>query len=204
MQRHEHCTLHCGPEEVLTPSASAGSFSVPADLFSSSVVLRVRQPSRVPDVIFRTSFHKKQAGGSGEDSLTRRSIGCCSIWPYKYTVRSYYGDPNSTSVVFSAISVARHKARQGFELFLYTEMVVVFVMASVLSVMALFTIAYIVVHALGLSAIPGLPFGELVVNGGPEAWQENQAQGDHRRPQIIGAPRRQLAERSEVSARGDN
>ncbi|KAH7952494.1 hypothetical protein HPB52_023829 [Rhipicephalus sanguineus] len=152
--KEESCTLQCGPEEPVTLSGPAGSFSVPADLYSGSVQLRVR--------------------GLGRD--------------------------RPGAAVFRA-----HFRRKELELFLYTEMLVVFLLAGALTLVALLTIGFILMRALGLTTFLDVEPNEMAA--GPGGARESQAQGDHRR-HVPGVARRRRAAAAaalpRVRSRGDS
>ncbi|CAN8014198.1 unnamed protein product, partial [Ixodes persulcatus] len=73
-------------------------------------------------------------------------VGLLPFLRYRYTVRSFRGNPNGSEVLFSAPVVARRKDKLTFELFLYTEMLVVILLAGMLTIVALLMIIFILVR----------------------------------------------------------
>ncbi|KAH6929876.1 hypothetical protein HPB50_006439 [Hyalomma asiaticum] len=256
--KEESCTLRCGPEEPVTLSGPAGSFSVPADLYSGSVQLRVRGlgRDRPGAAVFRAYFQRKQLEPSSPCDVTVRTLGWSVVrlsWKsrqhaqldgfqvrwcradstlphgcselqlprnvssvvlmglvpfirYKYTLRSFKGDPNGSDVLFSMSATATRRDRLSFELFLYTEMLVVFFLAGALTLVALLTIGFILMRALGLTTFLDVEPNDLVA--GPGGARECQAQGDHRRhvPGVAARRRRGAAAAPlpRVRSRGDS
>ncbi|XP_065288669.1 uncharacterized protein [Dermacentor albipictus] len=253
--KEQPCTLRCGPEEPVSLSGPAGSFSVPADLYSGSVQLRVRGlgRDRPGAAVFRAYFHRKQVEPSSPCDVTVRTLGWSVVrlsWKarphaqldgfqvhwcradstlsrgcsqlhlprnvssvvlmglvpflrYTYRLRSFRGDPNSSDVLFSLPTTATRRDRLSFELFLYTEMLVVFLLAGALTLVALLTIGFILMRALGLTTFLDMEPNEMAA--GPGGARENQAQGDHRRHVPGGARRRRgPAALPRVRSRGDS
>ncbi|KAH8023584.1 hypothetical protein HPB51_014833 [Rhipicephalus microplus] len=130
-------------------------------------------------------------------------MGLVPFIRYKYSLRSFRGDPNSTDVLFSMPTTATRRDRLSFELFLYTEMLVVFLLAGALTLVALLTIGFILMRALGLTAFLDVEPDELAAN--PGGVRESQAQGDHRR-HVPGVARRRrgAAALPRVRSRGDS
>ncbi|XP_037515968.1 uncharacterized protein LOC119393193 [Rhipicephalus sanguineus] len=255
--KEESCTLQCGPEEPVTLSGPAGSFSVPADLYSGSVQLRVRGlgRDRPGAAVFRAHFRRKELEPSRPCDVTVRTLGWSVVrlsWKarphaqldgfevhwcradsalprgcsdlhlprnvssvvlmglvpfirYKYSLRSFRGDPNSSDVLFSMPTTATRRDRLSFELFLYTEMLVVFLLAGALTLVALLTIGFILMRALGLTTFLDVEPNEMAA--GPGGARESQAQGDHRR-HVPGVARRRRAAAAaalpRVRSRGDS
>ncbi|XP_077564756.1 uncharacterized protein LOC144180251 [Haemaphysalis longicornis] len=58
-----HCTFRCGPEETVMLAGSAGSFSVPADLYSRTVLIQVRSLGSKSSA-FKAAFHRRRAAST--------------------------------------------------------------------------------------------------------------------------------------------
>ncbi|XP_050035503.1 uncharacterized protein [Dermacentor andersoni] len=132
-------------------------------------------------------------------------MGLVPFLRYTYRLRSFRGDPNSSDVLFSLPTTATRRDRLSFELFLYTEMLVVFLLAGALTLVALLTIGFILMRALGLTTFLDMEPNEMAA--GPGGARENQAQGDHRRHVPGGARRRRGAAAAalpRVRSRGDS
>ncbi|XP_077524650.1 uncharacterized protein LOC144136294 [Amblyomma americanum] len=248
------CTLKCAPEEPVTLVGPEGSFSVPADLYSGSVLLRVRSmgQQRTGAAVFKAVFHRKQVEPSPPCDVTVRTLGWSvvrlnwKVWPhtrhdgfqvtwcrtdsalprtcstlylprnvssvvlmglvpflrYTYKLRTYRGDPNGSDVLFSPPSLASRRNRLSFELFLYTEMLVVFLLAGALTLVALLTIGFILIRALGLVNFLDAEPDELAAEAG--GVRENQGQGDHRRHGPARRRRMAAAALRRIGSRGDN
>ncbi|XP_077484521.1 uncharacterized protein LOC144094464 [Amblyomma americanum] len=128
-------------------------------------------------------------------------MGIVPFLRYRYQVRAYRGDPNVSDVLFSPPSTASRTDRLSFELFLFAEKLVVFLLAGALTVAALLTIGLILTRVLGLTAFFDMEPAALV--GAPGAARENQAQGDHRH-RLPAGRRRWAAALPRVRSRGDS
>ncbi|CAN7937768.1 unnamed protein product, partial [Ixodes hexagonus] len=125
-------------------------------------------------------------------------VGLLPFLRYQYTVRSFRGNPNDSDVLFSAPVVATRKDKLTFELFLYTEMLVVFLLAGMLTIVALLMITFILFKGLGLSWVLGADDDGAMVVMPP---RERHAQGDHRRHMLARGRRNTLPR---IHSRGDS
>ncbi|KAK8778355.1 hypothetical protein V5799_020307 [Amblyomma americanum] len=129
-------------------------------------------------------------------------MGLVPFLRYTYKLRTYRGDPNGSDVLFSPPSLASRRNRLSFELFLYTEMLVVFLLAGALTLVALLTIGFILIRALGLVNFLDAEPDELAAEAG--GVRENQGQGDHRRHGPARRRRMAAAALRRIGSRGDN
>ncbi|XP_070393922.1 uncharacterized protein [Dermacentor albipictus] len=127
-------------------------------------------------------------------------VGLMPFLRYRYKVRSYKGDPNASDLLYSTPSIASRKHWLSFELFLYMEMLIVFLLAGTLALVALVTIGFILTRALALAAFLDVEPVDLV--GGAGFPHENQAQGDHRLDPL--GRRRGATALSRIHSRGDS
>ncbi|XP_077535767.1 uncharacterized protein LOC144148040 [Haemaphysalis longicornis] len=245
-----HCTFRCGPEETVMLAGSAGSFSVPADLYSRTVLIQVRSLGSKSSA-FKAAFHRRRAEPDPPCDATVRTLSWSAVrirWTasahrvdgfhvkwcragslspracsgadlprnassvvlkglapfirYKYTVRSFRKTSNGTGVLYSSSSVASRRSRLSFELFLYAEMLMIFALGAALTLMAMLTVGYVVIRALGLRRFFVMEDAELVAP--PGGARENRGEGDHRRHIVGAARRRRGAALRRINSHGDS
>ncbi|XP_077564755.1 uncharacterized protein LOC144180250 [Haemaphysalis longicornis] len=121
---------------------------------------------------------------------------------YKYTVRSFRKASNGSGVLYSSPSVASRRSRLSFELFLYAEMLMIFALGAALTLMAMLTVGYVVIRALGLRRFFVMEDAELVAP--PGGARENRGEGDHRRHIVGTARRRRGAALRRINSHGDS